>query len=308
VSHTGTRDPEDLRDAVPHRDHGIEPRRRARPVRRLCRTPARADRRIAVTPFRIDNTPVEGGHEAHELALSCAPGWLVARFATEHATASWAIVGGGLGTARAVAWLQVCDADLPPGVDPAALLRGRLADRGLAGAIGLLTSRRLDRHVDVTARHGAIAARCIATVGLGNALRAGDPPTACAEPAAGTEPAAGAELVGRIGRIGTINLLCRVSAPLSPEARLEALALATEARALAVREAGVASTRTGLPASGTGTDCVVIAAPAAGRAEAYAGKHTAIGHVVGAAVYDAIRRGVARSLRDRTASAREVAR
>jgi adenosylcobinamide amidohydrolase len=255
---------------------------------------------VSLSAHRDRSAPAHGGGD--ELELSCTPGWLVARFAIEHATASWAIVGGGLGTARAVAWLQVCDADLPPGVDPAALLRSRLAARGLADAIGLLTSRRLDRHVDTTARHGELAARCIATVGLGNALRAGDPPAACARPAAGREPA------GRIGRIGTINLLCRVSAPLSPEARLEALALAVEARTLAVREAGVASTRTGLPASGTGTDCVVIAAPAAGSAAVYAGKHTAIGHVVGTAVYEATRLGVERSLRERTAStAGEVA-
>jgi len=216
--------------------------------------------------------------------VELAAGWLVVRFAAAHATASWAIVGGGLGETCAVAWLQVADAELGPGVDPAALLRDRLAARGLTGAVGLMTSRRLDRYADVTVRHGALAARCVATVGLGNALRAGDPPG----------PA----------RLGTINLVCRSSAALTTEARLEALALAAEARALAVREAGVPSTRTGLPASGTGTDCIVIAAPAAGHAAAYAGKHTAIGHAIGAAVYEAIRRGVAHSRRDAPAGGR----
>jgi len=215
---------------------------------------------------------------AAELTLELAPGWLVVRFAAEHATASWAIVGGGLGTARAVAWLQVADGELAPGVDPAALLRDRLAGRGLAGAVGLLTSRRVDRYVDVTVRHGELAARCIATVGLGNALRAGDPPGP--------------------GRVGTINLLCRSSAPLTAEAQLEALALAAEARTLAVREAGVPSTRTGLPASGTGTDCIVIASPGAAGGVPYAGKHTAIGHAIGAAVIEATRRGIERSRRD----------
>lgn len=212
------------------------------------------------------------------VSVELAPPWLIVRFAAEHTMASWAIVGGGLGVARAVAWLEVRNAELGPGVDPAALLRDRLAARGLAGAVGLLTSRRLDRYIDVTVRHGALAARCVATVGLGNALRAGDPPGE--------------------GRIGTINLICRSSAPLSPEAQLEALALAAEARTLAVHEAGVPSTQTGLPASGTGTDCIVIAAPAAGEATAYAGKHTAIGHAIGAAVYEAIRRGVETSRRD----------
>jgi adenosylcobinamide amidohydrolase len=127
--------------------------------------------------------------------------------------------------------------------------------------------------------HGAFSARCIATVGLGNALRAGDPP-------------------GR-ATPGTINLLCRLNLALSPEAQLEALALAAEARTLAVREASVASTRSGLPASGTGTDCIVIAAPRAGEPAAYAGKHTAIGHVIGAAVHEATRRGIVRCQRDR---------
>jgi adenosylcobinamide amidohydrolase len=221
-----------------------------------------------VTATRVPDEPAE-------LALAHTPGWLIARFATDHAMASWAIVGGGLCIARAVAWLQVHDGDLPVGLDAAAFLRTRLAAAGLDGAVGLLTTRRLDRYVDVTARHGEAAARCIATVGIGNALRAGDPPGA--------------------SRFGTINVLCRISVALSPEARLEALALAAEARTLAVREAVVPSARTGRPASGTGTDCIVIAAPASGGhgvPAAYAGKHTAIGHVIGAAVHEATRRGV----------------
>jgi adenosylcobinamide amidohydrolase len=209
-----------------------------------------------------------------ELTLIHDRSWLIARFATEHHTASWAIAGGGLARAHAVAWHRIGDAELPLEVDAAALLRERMAAAGLAGAVGLMTSCRLDRYVDTTVRCGALAARCIATVGLGNALRAGDPPGP--------------------GSVGTINLLCRVDTPLSPEAQLEALALATEARALAVREALVPSTRTGLPASGTGTDCIVIAAPIGDAAAAYAGKHTEVGYAVGAAVFEATREGVER--------------
>jgi adenosylcobinamide amidohydrolase len=224
------------------------------------------------------------GPSGDGVALSRSPGWLVARFAIEHTTASWAIAGGGLGTAWAVAWLQVREAELPPTVDPRALLGDRLAAAGLRGAVGLMTTRDLASYVDASARHGELSARCIATVGLGNALRAGDPP-------------------GR-GIPGTINLLCRVSAALSPEAQLEALALAAEARTLAVREAGVSSTRSGAPASGTGTDCIVIAAPRSDGAAGYAGKHTAIGHAIGAAVLEATRRGIERDQRDRLDRAR----
>lgn len=217
---------------------------------------------------------------AHGLELSVTPGWLVARFAIEHSMASWAIVGGGLGRARAVAWHQIRDTELSLEVDAAALLRERLAGAGLTGAVGLLTSCRVDRYIDTTVRCDALAARCIATVGLGNALRAGDPPGA--------------------GGVGTINLLCHVDAPLSAEAQLEALAIAAEARTLAVREAQVPSTRTGLPATGTGTDCIVIAAPVGEAPARYAGKYTAIGHAIGAAVLEATRQGIGRWRRART--------
>lgn len=210
-----------------------------------------------------------------DLAVARDGDWLLARFAASQRMASWAIVGGGLRRATSVAWLRVRDRDLRPPVDACELLRDRLALRGVPDAVGLMTSSDLDRYVDETCTWNEHRARCIVTVGLGNALRAGDPP-------------------GPSARIGTINLLCAVDAPLSRAALLEALALAAEARALAVREADVPSRRTGLPSSGTGTDCIVIAAPdrtAAG--ERYAGKHTALGHVIGASVHDAVVRGIA---------------
>ena len=213
----------------------------------------------------------------------CQPPWLVVTFADEHETASWAVVGGGIRRARAVVWHQISDDELRPPVDARALLGMRLRDAGYGGAVALLTSRKLRSYVDVTRAYGSLEARCIATVGLGNALRAGDPPGPC-------------------GRIGTINVLCRVSVPLAPESLLEALALAAEARALAVREAGVVSTSSGEPASGTGTDCIVIAAPKGRSPLAYAGKHTAAGHIVGASVRDAVAEGARAWTRERVES------
>jgi len=214
--------------------------------------------------------------------------WLVARLGRRHRVASWAIRGGGLTRAATVAWLRVADGDLRPPIDPRELLRDRLAAAGLSDAVGLLTSADLDRHADETASWRDLEARCVVTAGLGNALRAGDPPG----------PA------GRIGatggaRVGTINLLCRVSTPLTDEGLLEALAVAVEARTAAVLAARIPSRRSGRPATGTGTDCVVIAAPELGAREAYAGKHTAIGHVVGAAVEAATAAAVARWLEAR---------
>jgi adenosylcobinamide amidohydrolase len=199
--------------------------------------------------------------------------WLVVRFPSPHAVASWAIVGGGLGDAGAVAWRQVEERELRPPVDAARWLRARMQQEGLDNAVGLLTSCNLDTWVEARSEAGGATAHCMATVGLGNALRAGDPP-------------------GPFARIGTINILCRVDVALSDGALLEALAIATEAKTAVLLETGVSSRRTGLPATGTGTDCVVIASPLAPVRIPHAGKHTEVGAAIGAAVLDAVRAGV----------------
>jgi len=208
------------------------------------------------------------------LQLSISPRWLTVRFDSEHSVLSSAIVGGGCRRTRDVTWHQVRDCDLTPDVDPVRLLAQRLAARGLSNSVGLLTSRDLARYVTSESRYEAVSAQVVATVGLSNALRVGDLPA--------EHPAA-----------GTINILCRISEPLSETGLIEALSLIAEARTLAMLEAGLQSRRSGLPATGTGTDCIVAAAPVARRTTPYAGKHTAIGHVVGAAVTEALRRGIA---------------
>jgi len=208
------------------------------------------------------------------LELTPSRNWLVVRFASRHEVLSSALVGGGRRRTRTVAWHEVRNAELGPSVDPERLFRTRAAQMRLSGAVGMLTSRSLQRYVTAERGSDRIAAQVVATVGLGNALRVGDPP--------GLEVPA-----------GTINILCRVSEPLSEEAAIETLSLVAEARTLAVIEASVGSIRSGLPSTGTGTDCIVVASPL-GRAKIrYAGKHTEAGHVVGAAVTDALRRGVA---------------
>jgi adenosylcobinamide amidohydrolase len=206
--------------------------------------------------------------------------WLVASFSRPVRGCSWAIVRGGLVDAEHVAWLEVRDDELRPPVDATELLRQRLRERGLENAIGLLTSRSVSTFRDVTRQSSGISARCIATVGLGNALRAGDPP-------------------GVTGRIGTINLLLHVAAPLTDVALLEASAIVTEAKAAAVLEAGITSRRSNRPATGTGTDCTVVTCElprARRRGASYAGKHTEIGSLVGAAALQAVSLGIAQWL------------
>ncbi len=207
-----------------------------------------------------------------EWTISCEDRWLVVSLRASHVAASWALVGGGIRHAETIAWHRVDERELRPPMDARSLLRRRLAQRRMPGAVGLMTSRRLSAYRDVRCGDTEVNARCIATVGLGNALRIGDP-------------------AGPDGRIGTINLLCRVSVPLTPNGLLETLSLAAEARTAAMLLSGVSSRRTGLPATGTGTDCIVVAAPVGRPLHDYAGKHTRVGHAVGAAVEAAVRQG-----------------
>ena len=119
-------------------------------------------------------------------------------------------------------------------------------------------------------------ARCVATVGLNNALRIGDLPSPTAS------------------RPGTINVLIQTSVPLSDAGAIEALSIATEARTVAVLEGGVHSTAGPGIASGTGTDCIAVASPIGSDAmpALYAGKHTMLGHLIGASTYEAVAKGV----------------
>jgi adenosylcobinamide amidohydrolase len=80
------------------------------------------------------------------------------------------------------------------------------------------------------------------------------------------------------------------------------VSIATEARTAAVLDSG--ERRKGVAVTGTGTDCIAIAAPLGDDAAAFAGKHTAIGECIGAAVYKATAEGI-RAWRSDTAALRE---
>lgn len=199
--------------------------------------------------------------------------WLIVRFQEPHTTMSWAPVGGGKTQTDTIAWYQVSADDLRPPVDPLEFLKKRLDDIGISSAVGLLTSADLDSYADIEKTLEGITVRSIVTVGLANALRVGDLPR-LAEP------------------VGTINLLCQISRPLSKEAFLEALSIAAEARTVALLESGTLSTESKLPATGTGTDCIVIAAPTSGETLHFSGKHTSLGHLIGSTVLDALGLGI----------------
>jgi adenosylcobinamide amidohydrolase len=219
-------------------------------------------------------------HEYKAAELSACCRWLEVDLGIPHSTLGWTLIGGGRRRAQRVFWHNVTDADLPPEVDAQRLFEERRKQRaGDTRGVGFLTGCSLAEFVEKRRDRGKLSVRCIATVGLRNALRIGDLP----RPGA-TSP-------------GTINILLQVSFPLSECASLEALSLVVEARTLAVLEAHVPSGVGNAIATGTGTDCVVVASPLSSSKDSaicFSGKHTEFGHLIGACVYDAVSDGIRR--------------
>ena len=212
--------------------------------------------------------------------VRCFARWMTVRLPAPFRCVSWAVVNGGVVTTDLVAWRFLELNEIEHCGDVRAWFGDQLRADGLERAVGLLTSRRLHRYVE----SGDDQCRVVATVGLSNALAAGDPVVVASAP-----------------MTGTINIVCAVAAPLTAEAALEALALASEARAAAMLDARVPSRVSGRDSSGTGTDCIAIAHPEGATAVEYCGKHTEWGHRVGFHVRAAVSRGIAEWLEEQRA-------
>src|SRR5262249_13063650 len=136
----------------------------------------------------------------------------------------------------------------------------RAAGHDSRRTVALMTGAEVAQAGYALAARDGISAGAWCTAGFSNALRAGDRAAALSAHA------------------GTINLIVMVNRPLTRAAMVEAVQIAAEARALVVLDAGIKSVRTGARATGTGTDCIAIAAPVrptghSVRAERYCGKH-----------------------------------
>ncbi|MEM7547510.1 MAG: adenosylcobinamide amidohydrolase [Pseudomonadota bacterium] len=194
--------------------------------------------------------------------------WLMADLGEPQRVLSWSLNRPGFVTSRRIVWREVRDADLPENFDADAWFAAELAQVGEEDAVGFLTSRDVTRFTTGHAEVEGVEAAAVATIGLSNAER-----------------------VGSVRRadfaIGTINIAVSVSTGLTEAAIIETLSVATAARTAAIMSHGpmLASGR----ATGTGTDCLAVAAPP-GTAR-HAGLHTAIGEAVGRAVYDAVATG-----------------
>jgi adenosylcobinamide amidohydrolase len=179
------------------------------------------------------------------------------------------VAGGGIGMRE---W--VLNAQVPASysrTDPAVHIAELAVGLGLAGeGVGLLTAASV---ADAVQRddEGVHAA---ATVGL-------RVPTWAAAPSG----AADVELVPA-WRPGTINIIVAVPVPLREAAYVNAIMTATEAKTQALLEAG-------FHATGTASDAICIAAPAAGEPEDFAGPRSLWGARIARAVHSAVHVGAA---------------
>ena len=193
--------------------------------------------------------------------------WLRMELPQRMRVLSWAPHGAGYTPASAILWREVKNADLTPDFDAEAWLASQMPP----DAVGMLTSRDVGTFHEAFARVEGITAHCVATVGLSNA------------------ESVGTRLPYHTADYGTINIGLVTNAALTEAAQLEAMSIVVQARTAGVMAAGIALA-TGL-ATGTGTDCVALACPPGNMR--YAGLHTPVGEVIGAAVRECLTRASA---------------
>ena len=190
---------------------------------------------------------------------------------------SSAVVGGGFALARAVVNVHVpksfrCD-------DAERVLGDFVRRRAIASPyVGLLTAAWTENAEVVTATADGLTATAVVTVGLSNAIGAGRSPAGAWTPS-------------------TINAIVLVEAAPEPVALVNLIITATEAKTLALAEAGVRAADGGL-ASGTSTDAVVVAATGRGPRCRFGGPVSELGAVVARAVREALGTGVDRWLEE----------
>ena len=199
---------------------------------------------------------------------------------------SSAPVGEGLVEARWVISQQVsADAAL---LDPQLCLEEAARLRGIPEGdsfVGLLTAV---SHRDLqiySVEESGVTVTALVTAGVDHGSSPLEKQVSCHGEAA-QQPG------GSNSRPGTINIVTLVDADLTPGALVRASTVATEAKTLALAEAGLKS-RHGHPTTGTPTDVTVVGHSGRGNHFKYAGSATLVGWLVGYAAHRCVREGLA---------------
>ncbi len=171
--------------------------------------------------------------------------------------------------------------------DPARYLR-KLASQLSIGChtVGLMTAVPMTQLVTWRVSAGELWVECFATVGVMNAVCAGEWPQYSAH-----------RKETHSTRVGTINLILITNGSLSTSAMVGAVQVATETKTGVLRDHTIPSREGKDLATGTGTDAVVIACRLRGEGplHTYSGTHTMMGALVGRAVFNCVSRGLAKA-------------
>jgi len=193
-----------------------------------------------------------------------------------HHVLSSAVLNGGFVEANHIINLKV--PKTPPHSDapdpPAVFIQKHCRLEGLFGCcVGMMTAASMNS-LQTTNRCGrGIEITVIVTAGLSNLRRAGD-------------KADHYEQVELHPAPGTINTIVLSNISLTRAGMVEAVMIATEAKAAALQNLALVSPVSNTVATGTGTDAIAIACTQSGKKITYAGKHTHFGELLAKSVIE----------------------
>ena len=199
---------------------------------------------------------------------------------------SSALLGEGFTDVRWVYSQQVSPADPLPDLESS--LRESAESVGIPPGesfVGLMTAVSHQDLQIVTVEEARMRVTTLATVGVEHGTSALDRQAISYGDTNGLPVKAGL-------RPGTINIVTLVDGDLSPGALVRASTVATEAKSLALAEAGL-RTRQGHRTTGTSTDATVVGHTGRGVHFRYAGSATLVGWLVGYAAYHCVKNGLA---------------
>lgn len=169
--------------------------------------------------------------------------------------------------------------------DPGRYLNVVAASLGIRErVVGLLTAVPMTRLVALREEdtRGNLWVECFCTVGVANAVRAGELPSADSQ---------------LFRPVGTINIIMVTNAYLTASAMVGAVQVATESKTAVLLERAIRSSVSTAIATGTGTDAVVVACGlrAEGPVLRYSGTHTELGAMIGRVVRSGVLSGLDRA-------------
>ena len=212
---------------------------------------------------------------------------LVVKFLSPRKIISSAVRGGGVGWVDAILNHQVPSNPALYGhetsnprrwEDPSRTLK-KIADGvGVTGGFaGLMTAVDLRHVVIKRAQAESLWVEGFFTVGVTNAVRAGEPTHGVLEK----------------DTVGTINIILVTNAKLGAAALVGAVSVATESKTAVLLENQIPTYSGRFGATGTGTDSIVIAIGDSPRLR-YSGTHTKIGELIGRVVAEGVSEGLKR--------------